>query len=232
MTDYARIYDTQAALYDALVAREDHAGNLLPALRALLPHDAAEVVETGAGTGRLTRMLAPHVRSVRAFERASAMLDVARQRLADDGAHNVTLALASHDRLPVDDASADFALEGWAFGHAVSWNPTGWRDEVSAHVAELARTVRPGGTVVLIETQGTGVETPFAGGHGLEPFHAFLVETLGFAHQCVRTDYRFESVEEAAGLLGGFFGERMAGRVRDQQATVWPECTGLYGRRV
>jgi len=231
VTDYARIYDTQADAYDALVAREDHAGNLLAALREVLPLQGADVVETGAGTGRVTRMLAPLVRSVRAFERAEAMLNVARQRIADDGVHNVTLGLASHAKLPVEDATADIALEGWAFGHAVSWNPTGWRDEVAAHVAELARTLRPGGTVVLIETMGTGVETPFAGGHGLEPFHAFVLESLGFSHRVLRTDYRFESPEEAVRLLGGFFGEGMAGRVRAAGATVWPECTGLYWRR-
>lgn len=231
MTDYARIYDTQADAYDALVSREDHAGNLLTALREVLPLAGADVVETGAGTGRLTRMLAPYVRTVRAFERAPAMLAVARQRLADDGAHHVTLGLASHAKLPVDDATADIAVEGWAFGHAVSWNPSAWRDEVDAHVAELARTLRPGGTVALLETMGTGVETPFAGGHGLEPFHAHLLGALGFEHRVVRTDYRFDSVDEAAELLGFFFGARTAERVRAAGATVWPECTGLYWRR-
>lgn len=231
MTDYARIYDTQADAYDALVSREDYAGNLHAALRDVLPLAGADVVETGAGTGRLTRMLARDARAVRAFERAPAMLAVARRRLAGEGAGHVTLGLASHGKRPVDDATADIAVEGWAFGHAVSWHPADWRDVVHAHVAELARTLRPGGTVALIETMGTGVETPFAGGHGLEAFHAHLLGALGFAHCVVRTDYRFDSVDEAAALLGFFFGAPMAARVRAAGATVWPECTGLYWRR-
>jgi hypothetical protein len=77
---------------------------------------------------------------------------------------------------------------------------------------------------------GTGVETPFAGGHSLEPFHAFVREALGFEHRVLRTDYAFASVDEAAETLGFFFGERLVTRVREHGWTVVPECTGLYWR--
>jgi len=130
----------------------------------------------------------------------------------------------------VPDASADLALEGWAFGHALSWNPTGWRDDLQKWVRELERVVRPGGKLVLIETMGTGVDTPFAGGHSLEPFHAFVTDTLGFSHRALRTDYAFDSVDEAIDTLGFFFGERLISRIREHQWKVVPECTGLYWR--
>ena len=133
MADYQRIYDERAEAYDALVAHEDHARNLIAALREIRPLEGLDVVETGAGTGRVTRMVAPFARSVRAFDRSAHMLDVARQRLAEDGARNVQVAVASHASLPVDDGSADLALEGWAFGHAVGWNPSGWVAGLHAH---------------------------------------------------------------------------------------------------
>ncbi len=229
MPDYREVYRSHAARYDRLVAREDHEGNLARALEALLPAGPFDLVETGAGTGRVTRMLSPRARSVRAFDAAPAMVDVARERLAPFA--HVAVDVAPHDALPVADACADVACEGWAFGHAVGWNPEGWRDELARNLRELTRVVRPGGLVVLVETMGTGVARPFEGGHSLEPFHAALVDAHGFAHRCVRTDYRFDDVDQAVAELGFFFGERMASRASQWTDGVVPECTGLYWRR-
>ena len=229
MADYQHIYDHHADRYDALVSHEDHEGHLARALLELVPGDRLDVVETGAGTGRLTRLFAPRARRVHAFDGAAAMIDVARRRFAD--APHVHCGVARHHALPLQGIEADVALEGWAFGHALAWNPDGWRDDVRAWVTELERLLRREGTVLLIETMGTGVETPFSGGHSLEPFHDFVVNTLGFSHRVVRTDYRFESVEAAAQTLGFFFGERLAARVRDEGWRVVPECTGIYWRK-
>lgn len=225
MADYREIYQHHADRYDRLVSHEDHQGNLTRALLELMGPRPLDVVETGAGTGRLTRLLAPHARSVKAFDAAAPMIDVAKRLLP-----TVEWGVALHDALPVPDASADLALEGWAFGHALSWNPTGWRDDLQKWVRELERVVRPGGKLVLIETMGTGVDTPFAGGHSLEPFHALVTDTLGFSHRALRTDYAFDSVDEAIDTLGFFFGERLISRIREHQWKVVPECTGLYWR--
>jgi hypothetical protein len=64
MPDYQEIYRTQAETYDLLVSREDHQGNLLRALNQVRPMDGLDVVELGAGTGRLTCMVAPVVRTL------------------------------------------------------------------------------------------------------------------------------------------------------------------------
>jgi ubiquinone/menaquinone biosynthesis C-methylase UbiE len=229
-SDYRRIYEANADDYDALVVREDHEGNLLRALTSIAPLAGADVVETGAGTGRVTFLLAPLARRVRAFDRAAAMLAVAERKTRERGVGNVTFALASHAALPVDAHSADWAIEGWAFGHALAWNPSGWEAEVDANVRELARTLRPGGTLALIETMGTAIDSPFEGGHALEAFHRHVMEHLGFAHRCIRTDYAFESVDEAAERAGFFFGERIAQRVRTNRWTTIPEHTGVYWR--
>jgi len=227
--NYQDIYQHHADRYDVLVSHEDHEGNLARAFDEVVPGVALEVVETGAGTGRLTRLFAPRARRVHAFDGAAAMIDVARRAFVD--VPHVHCGVARHDALPLHGIEADVALEGWAFGHAVAWNPEGWRDDVRAWVAELERSLRPGGTVLLIETMGTGVATPFLGGHSLEPFHDFVVTTLGFSHRMVRTDYAFDTVEQAAQTLGFFFGERMASKVRDQDWRVVPECTAVYWRR-
>jgi ubiquinone/menaquinone biosynthesis C-methylase UbiE len=225
---YRDIYESKADAYDELVSHEDHEGNLARVLAELAPGDALSVVEAGAGTGRLTRLLAPRAKRIQAFDGSAAMIAIARRHLADQT--HVSLEVSRHDALPVETDGADLALEGWAFGHAVGWNPDGWRDDVRRWVTELDRVTREEGRVILIETMGTGVLGPFEGGHSLEPFDAFVCETLGFERHVVRTDYAFSSIDEAARVLGFFFGERMERRVRDHAWTIVPEHTGVYVR--
>jgi hypothetical protein len=61
-------------------------------------------------------------------------------------------------------------------------------------------------------------------------FYAWL-EEMEFQHTWIRTDYRFNSVGEAATLSGFFFGEELAARIRRDGLTILPECTGLWWRR-
>lgn len=229
MGDYQRIYDEHADAYDALVACEDHEANLPRALREHLPLDGATVLEAGAGTGRVSRLVAPWVRSLDGWDRAPAMIDVARARALAAGHGHLRYGVAAHGEIVFEPGAYTVALEGWAFGHAVSWNPSGWRDEVTAWVRALERSVGEGGHVALIETLGTAVEAPFAGGHTLEPFDAFVCDALKFTRHVVRTDYRFASRDEAEARVRFFFGERTAARVRDR---VVPEFTALYVRTV
>jgi ubiquinone/menaquinone biosynthesis C-methylase UbiE len=228
--DFQRIYEHDAEAYDALVAHEDHENNLVAALRQIVPRDGIDVVETGAGTGRVSLLLAPFARSVRAFDRAAPMLAVAESKARARGLGNVRFAPASHDGLPVESGTADLAIEGWAFGHAVGWNPAGWMDEVDGYVRELSRMLRPGGVLVLIETMGTGVQAPFEGGHPLEAFHRHIVQKHRLSHRCVRTDYAFASLEEAVRHTGFFFGEALADKVRTNGWRVVPEHTAVYWR--
>lgn len=228
MPDYHEIYAHHAAGYDVLVSHEDHEGNIARTLFDIVPGHALDVVETGAGTGRITRTIAPRARRIDAFDQSSAMIAFAERRLAHLTA--IHWGVATHDALPVGDACADLAIEGWAFGHAVGWNPGGWRDDLRRWVAELDRAVRRGGKLVLLETMGTGVAAPFEGGHALEPFDVFVREELGFSHRAIRTDYAFPTVEEAAVSAAFFFGDRLERRVRQNQWTVIPEHTGVYWR--
>ena len=123
-------------------------------------------------------------------------------------------------------AEADVALAGWAIAHAVAWHPREWRGHVRAALDEMRRVVRPGGRVVVIETLGTGVEKPTPPPH-LLPFYDLLARE-GFACESIRTDYRFDSPEEAVDLVRFFFGDRLADPLAAAGGVDLAECTGVW----
>jgi ubiquinone/menaquinone biosynthesis C-methylase UbiE len=225
--DYQEIYAKHADAYDELVAAEDCDGNLLPALERLIPVAGRRVVEVGAGTGRVTRLLARAGATVMATERSPAMLAVAQQRLGVQP--NVSWYVASAEALPVETGWADAGVVGWVFGHFREWMPSGWEAELTRALAELSRVVRRGGVVVIIETLGTGSTEPAPPTPGLAEYYDWL-EARGFVRSSVRTDFRFDSVDEAARVTGFFFGAAFGERVRQEGWSRIPECTGLWSR--
>jgi ubiquinone/menaquinone biosynthesis C-methylase UbiE len=236
MTDhYADIYAHHAEAYERLIAREDHTGNLLAALQAIAPPEGLDVIDMGAGTGRLARLLAPFARSVRAFDTSAAMLAVARAQLQADGARRADgvrhahVAVADHRALPVESRSADLVISGWSLCYTVVWERD-WQTELGKALVEMQRVTRPGGALIVIETQGTGGETP-APPESLKPYFAHLAAN-GFASTWIRTDYRFASVEEARALTTFFFQQDMAPRLISRAPAILPECTGIWWKRV
>jgi ubiquinone/menaquinone biosynthesis C-methylase UbiE len=220
--EQAQIYRARAHQYHRLVMAEDADGLLLPALLARVPLAGKRVIEVGAGTGRLTKLLLDGGASVRAFEREEAMLEVAREH-----APSASFEIADARSLPLEDAVADVLAAGWVYGHLRLWMPEGWKDEVSRALDEAARVLAHPAQIVIIETLGTGARTPAPPSEALAEYYAFL-ESRGFVRGEVATDYVFESADEAANVLGAFFGDAMRERiVREGWARV-PEWTGIW----
>lgn len=230
MPDVHDVYARHAGQYDRLVGREDHEGHLLPALQAICPLDGLEVVELGAGTGRLTFLLAPLVRSICALDASRHMLAKTACRSQELDARNVHLAVADHRALPVATASADLAIAGWSLCYLVVDRPLDWRAQLSRGLSEMRRVLRPGGTIVVLETLGTGNDTPQRVGL-LAEYYSFL-EQEGYHSSWIRTDYRFESLIEAEALARFFFGDDLAAQVVERGSVILPECTGLWWLQV
>jgi len=233
MTDhFQEIYANHADQYEAMVAREDFQGNILKTIAEIRPLAGLDVVEFGAGTGRLTGLLAPLVKSIRAYDASQHMLDVTIAKLQQSGLRNWQVSVGDNRNLPVDDASADLSIEGWSFGHFTGWYPESWQDEMVKAVGEMLRVLRPGGTAILLETLGTGRETPQPPNEALADFYRWLKDEQGFSATWIRTDYQFESLEEAERLTRFFFGDELAKAVVENDWVMLPECTGVWCKTI
>ncbi|MBN1454233.1 MAG: class I SAM-dependent methyltransferase [Anaerolineales bacterium] len=231
------VYQAHADQYERLIRREDYQGNLLAAIQEYFPlNKHVDVVELGAGTGRLTRLLAPRVRSIKAFDTSAHMLEVAEKSLREMGLSNWETGVADHRQVPVANQSADLVISGWSFCYLAVWGGSNWQFDLQAGLDEIQRILRPDGMVILIESLGTGTEKPKPPEH-LWAYFDWLTET-GFERGWMRTDYRFESLDEAVELSTFFFGEEMGQKVRENnwqipfRAPVLPECTGIWWKRV
>lgn len=219
-------YTGHAQEYEALVSREDHAGNILRAIRDIAPIEGRVIVDLGAGTGRLACLLAPYARTVLAFDLSPHMLGLARDKLRGSSRAGWLTAAADHRFVPLKSAGVDLIVSGWSVSYVAVWHPEHWRAELASWYTEAHRLLRPGGDIILLESLGTGNELPQRLPH-LAAFYAWLDET-GFHSKWIRTDYRFETPEIAADVAGFFFGEETRRKIETQRLTILPECTGVW----
>ena len=130
------------------------------------------VADVGTGTGFVAAGLAPRVGQVVAVDNSQAMLDVARKNLDALGIGNVELLLGEITKLPLESAGVDAACANMVLHHAE--NP-------AAMLAEMARVLKPGGTVVITDE----VEHPY---EWMQEEHADI--WLGFNEQQVKGFFR------------------------------------------
>lgn len=126
----ARSFDRAAEEYER--ARAEYPPEVLDGLP--LGEDA-EVLDLGAGTGKLTRLLTQRYRRVIAVEPLDGMRAILERVVPEAESHAGTA-----EAIPLADASVDAVFAAQAF----HWFAN---DEA---VAEIARVLRPGGVLALV----------------------------------------------------------------------------------
>jgi SAM-dependent methyltransferase len=130
LADRARSFDRAAEEYER--ARSEYPPAVLDVLR--LGADA-EVLDVGAGTGKLTRLLTQRYRRVIAVEPLDGMRGILERVVPEAESH-----AGSAEAIPLPDASVDGVFAGQAFH---------WFANDRA-VVEMARVLRPGGVLALV----------------------------------------------------------------------------------
>jgi SAM-dependent methyltransferase len=123
-------------------ARPRYPDRLVEDLLALADiREGSRVLEIGPGTGQLSVPLARRGASLVAVERGPNLAEVARRRLARF--EQVDVVVADFDRWEASPASFDVVVAATAFH---------WLDP-STRVAKCAAVLRPGGSLVIVQTR-------------------------------------------------------------------------------
>ncbi|UED74304.1 class I SAM-dependent methyltransferase [Brevibacillus sp. DP1.3A] len=224
MPNHEQIYKNQAKQYDLMISRQP---SLLAIIEEITPIKGQDVIDLGAGSGRLTSVLAPHAKSILALDASAAMLEVNAQQLTQAGLSNWTTNVADHRELPSDDNSTDVIVAGWTVCYLTSSEVPNNELHLEKIIQEMKRVLRPGGTIVIMETMGTGYETPHPP-EFLIKYYSLLENKYGFSHKWIRLDYQFKDIAEAEQLARFFFGEELADRVAREKLMTLPECAGVW----
>jgi demethylmenaquinone methyltransferase/2-methoxy-6-polyprenyl-1,4-benzoquinol methylase len=141
-------------LFAGLPARYDRMGALLSfgqdprwrrrLVRAIDPHPGEHVVDVATGTGMVAFALAARGCRVTGLDQSEAMLGAARARLerSPDLSARVEFVTGEAERLPF----ADDAFDALTFTYLLRYV-----DDRPATMRELARVVRPGGRIGMVE---------------------------------------------------------------------------------
>jgi len=215
-----------AQTYHALVTREDYQHNLLGAILSISPLKGLEVLELGAGTGRVTHLIAPFAKTLYATDRSYSMLKMAKAFLKDLDPSNWHLAIADHQALPLKNESVDLVISGWSFYRVATGSKENWQTSVHNALSHIAQLMRPGGIIILIESLGTGYEQPHPP-DDVADYLAYL-DNNGFERSWIRTDYCFKNLDEARELTGFFWEDSTFPFWETEAGVILPECTGLW----
>ena len=101
------------------------------------------VLDLGCGAGHLSFAVAASVRSIVAYDLSPEMLDVVRREAGRRNLTNIITKQGRVEELPFDDSSFDWVCTRYSAHH---W--TG----VPQAIREVRRVLKPGGTVILIDT--------------------------------------------------------------------------------
>ena len=112
---------------------------------AIFETPAARVLDLGCGAGHATFAAAGSAGEVIAYDLTDSMLRVVEKAAADRGLANIRTVQGSVEKLPFASASLDWVISRYSAHH--------WHN-LDLAMAEIARVLKPGGQVCLIDVAG------------------------------------------------------------------------------
>lgn len=166
----SRYFATHAETWDRVRAMHVSEDKVEAAIRkAIGEAPLAAVLDVGTGTGRILELLAPQAGRALGIDQSPQMLGMARARLERAGLRNTQLRQGDIFALPAERNGYDLVVL-----HQVLH----YLDDPSRALREAARTLRPGGRLLVVDFAPHEEE-------GLRADHAH--RRLGFAHDEVAT---------------------------------------------
>jgi ubiquinone/menaquinone biosynthesis C-methylase UbiE len=136
----ARFWDRIARKYAAGSIADPAGYETTIARTAALIGDLGHVLETGCGTGTTALRLAGHVGHITATDISPAMIAIARERLAESGASNVSFEVAPSGAEPTTDGGGYDAVLAFNVLHLVQ--------DLDDTLSHLRAVLKPGGLLI------------------------------------------------------------------------------------
>ena len=223
MSNMFEVYQNFSDLYDELVTHEDYNNNLYKFLNSNIKWENKIVGEFGLGTGRVTKNYIDKIQKLYAYDNSQHMLDKAKLNLSK-WADKIEYSVLDDSKIYKIKNTFDIIIEGWSFGHLVVQDDENRNQTIQTLISETTKRAKE---VIFIETLGTNVEAPNPPGEKLSQFYNSLVDA-GFKEHIIQTDYQFINPEEAAKIMGAFFGDSMKNDIIQKQLNVIKEYTGIW----
>ncbi|MEW9502610.1 class I SAM-dependent methyltransferase [Jeotgalibacillus marinus] len=224
MPDHTNVYKNQTKLYEQMISKQP---SVLKTIEEITPINQLDVIDMGAGSGRLTSVLAPYVKSILALDASAEMLILNEEKLKHNKNLNYQIEVADHRKIPAENESADLVVSGWSIGYLGSSEVENNVHNIEKVMEEIMRVLRAKGMVIIFETMGTGFETPNPP-EFLKQYYSLLENKYGFSHKWIRLDYQFDSLKQAEELSRFFFGDELAEKVVRENLITLPECAGIW----
>ena len=106
------------------------------------PGPISSFLDIGTGTGRMLELFAPQIERGVGIDLSSEMLAIARTQLERDEFRHLQVRKGDMYNMPVDDQSVDLATLHLVLHYSL---------EPAAVIAEAARTLLPGGRLVIVD---------------------------------------------------------------------------------
>lgn len=103
------------------------------------------VLDLGCGAGHVSFAVAPHARTVTAYDLSAQMLETVAAAARERGLDNIRTQEGAAEVLPFADASFDWVLSRFSAHH--------WHD-VPRALAEVRRVLKPGARAIFVDVAG------------------------------------------------------------------------------
>jgi ubiquinone/menaquinone biosynthesis C-methylase UbiE len=202
----------------------DPSDKITAMMQQVAPIEDQTLLDIGAGVGDRTILYAQAASHVYALEPDSNALPLLRGRIKSSGATNVTVVPGGAAQIPLPDGCVDVAYATWAYFFGPGSEPG---------LEEVARVVRSGGQIVIVQNYGHDEMSSFWASKEseCESWPAWF-EEQGFACEVVDTVWSFQTVDEALAVLEFLWGEQARTYVLEQNKSEFGYKVAVYHREV
>lgn len=229
MPNHKEIYNDQSLSYEEMISRQPDLAQIIKEIKSF---QGIDVLDMGAGSGRLSNFIAPEAKSLVCTDISKSMLDLLNDKLINKmTARNWTTLVADHRELPIEDSSIDLVISGWSLCYLTNSDNEDGIENLEKIMKEMKRVLRPNGSIIILETLGTGTEEPNPP-QFLKEYYSLLETKYEFSHRWIRMDYEFANTSEAKRHTEFFFGAELAREIDEKQWSTVPECAGIWWKHL